>query len=112
MRTATSNFTPGYGCLFSIEFDTVQSAATFYDNLNVHASPHLGAHVTFAIPYAKGLYSDKLDWAAKYGLKETMIRIAPGLEDTGILLEEFKTAVRVAYLQNIHDSNNVVARMA
>jgi cystathionine gamma-synthase len=96
MRKKTADFTPGYGCLLSIEFDSVESIIAFYDNLNVHHGPHLGAHLTLAMPYVKGLYGKELDWASKYALSETQIRIAPGLEDIELLLEDFKIAVKAA----------------
>jgi cystathionine gamma-synthase len=96
MRQKTSDFTPGYGCLFSVEFDTVERAKAFYDNLNVHQGPHLGAHLTLAIPYAKALYLKELDKVAPYGMKETQVRIAVGLEETEILLEEFRIALKKA----------------
>ena len=96
MRKPTPDFTPGYGCLFSMEFDSVASTIAFYDNLHVHQGPHLGAHLTLAMPYVKGLYGKQLEWAAGYGLRETQVRIAPGLEGTEELLEIFKNAVRVA----------------
>ena len=96
MRQKTSDFTPGYGCLFSVEFDTVEQAKAFFDNLNVHQGPHLGAHLTLAIPYVKGLYIKELDKIAPYGMRETQIRIAVGLEDTEVLLEEFRIALKAA----------------
>jgi len=96
MRQKTSDFTPGYGCLFSVEFDTVEQTKVFYDNLNVHQGPHLGAHLTLAIPYAKALYLKELDKVALYGMKETQVRIAVGLEETEILLEEFRIALKKA----------------
>jgi cystathionine gamma-synthase len=97
MRKETPDFTPGYGCLLSVEFDTLESTIAFYDNLNVHLGPHLGAHLTLAMPYTKLMYGkDELEWAGKYGLKETQVRIAPGLEDTESLLEDFKIAVKAA----------------
>ena len=96
MRKKTADFTPGYGCLFAVEFDTVESTAAFYDNLNVHHGPHLGAHLTLAIPFVKAIYGKELDWAGQFGLRETQVRIAPGLEDTEMLLENFRTAVKAA----------------
>ena len=96
MRKKTTEFTPGYGCLFNVEFETEESTIAFYNNLNVYHGPHLGAHLTLAMPYVKGLYGLELEWAGKYGLKPTQIRIAPGLEDTELLLEDFKIAVRKA----------------
>jgi cystathionine gamma-synthase len=96
MRKKTADFTPGYGCLLSIEFDNMESVAAFYDNLNVHQGPHLGAHLTLAMPYVKVIYNKELDSAAKYGLKPTQFRIAPGLEDIDELLEDFKVALKAA----------------
>jgi len=103
MRKKTGDFTPGYGCLFSVELDTVEATIAFYDNLNVHNGPHLGAHLTLAMPYVKGLYYKKLDWAERYGLKETQIRVSVGLEDTETLLEVFKDALRAADMVNKRD---------
>jgi cystathionine gamma-synthase len=70
-RPTTADFNPGYGCLFSIEFETLEKLEVFYDNLNMHMGPHLGAHRTIVIPYVKVLYGKELEWATKCGLKET-----------------------------------------
>ena len=96
MRPSTSNFTPGYGCLFSVDFDNVPSTIAFYDSLQVHHGPHLGAHLTLAMPYVKGLYGSNLEWVKQFGLKETQIRISVGLEDTAELLGVFKAALEEA----------------
>lgn len=97
MRPTTKEFTPGYSCLFSIEFDNVAATAAFYDNLNVHHGPHLGAHLTLAIPYVMSTYGyEHLDWVGPFGLKETQIRISVGLEDTESLLGDFKVAIEAA----------------
>ena len=52
--------------------------------------------MTLAIPYAKALYIKELDKVAPYGMKETQVRIAVGLEETEVLLEEFRTALKKA----------------
>jgi cystathionine gamma-synthase len=96
MRRETSEFTPGYGCLFSVEFEDIETTEAFYNNLNVHNSVHLGAPFTLAFAYTACTYANKLDWAASYGLKPTQIRITAGLENTDLLLEEFKIAVEAA----------------
>ena len=96
MRPLTPEFTPGYGCLFSIEFEDMPTTIAFYDNLNVHKGPHLGAPMTLCFAYTMCAYKNKLDWAAGYGLRPTQLRISAGLEDTDVLLEDFRVAVEAA----------------
>jgi cystathionine gamma-synthase len=103
MRTPTPDFTPGYGCLFSIEFKTVQQTIAFYDNLDTHQGPHLGAHLTLAMPYVKGIYGrpsadgkSDLESVGKWGVRETQIRVSAGLEDARGLVEVFGRAVGIA----------------
>ncbi|RCI16942.1 hypothetical protein L249_1758 [Ophiocordyceps polyrhachis-furcata BCC 54312] len=96
MRPATTDFSPGYGCLFSVELADVASAKAFYDNLAVHKGPHLGAPFTLAFAYTVCGYMTRLDWAAGYGLKPTQIRVSAGLEDTETLIELFSVAVEAA----------------
>jgi len=93
MRQPTTDFTPGYGCLMSIEFETVDATIAFCENLNVHQGPHLGAHLTLAIPYVKALYGLKLSDVEPFGLTETQIRVSVGLEETEELVQTFKDAV-------------------
>jgi cystathionine gamma-synthase len=96
MRSATEDFTPGYGCLFSVELDTLEATVAFYDNLNLHKGPHLGAPLTLIIPYVMALYGKELDKMADYGMNERQIRVAVGLENTDILIEEFRIAIQAA----------------
>lgn len=93
MRPSTPDFTPGYGCLFSIELETIEQTIAFYNALNVHNGPHLGAHLTLAVPYPQLIYSKDLNFAEQFGMKFTQIRIAVGLEDTEMLKEEFANAL-------------------
>ncbi|PTB42611.1 hypothetical protein M441DRAFT_79276 [Trichoderma asperellum CBS 433.97] len=96
MRRPTPEFTAGYGCLFSVELADIPTTQAFYDNLNVHKSVHLGAPVTLAFAYTMCTYKKRLDWAAQYGLKPTQIRISAGLEETDLLLQDFKVAVEAS----------------
>ncbi len=96
MRPETDDFTPGYGCLMSVEFQAIEQAAAFFDALDLFGTPHLGAHVTLVLPYVKALFAKELEWAGKYDLRETQIRIAPGLEDTEHLLTTVKIAMEAA----------------
>ncbi|KAH8594745.1 pyridoxal phosphate-dependent transferase [Bisporella sp. PMI_857] len=96
MRTKTEDFTPGYGCLFSVEFINIEATKAFYENVQFHIGPHLGAHLTLVMPYTKGLYGKQLEWAEQYHLKETQMRVSVGLEDTETLIQVFKNALEVA----------------
>jgi cystathionine gamma-synthase len=95
-RSATSEFTPGYGCLLSVQLKDIESTIAFYNNLHVHHGPHLGAHRTLALPYVKALYIDELDTVKPMGLEETQIRVSVGLEDADVLIETFKYALTFA----------------
>lgn len=96
MRPATADFSPGYGCLLSVELADLPTTRVFYENLNVHKSVHLGAPFTLAFAYTMCTYAKTLPWAAGYGMLPTQIRISAGLEDTETLLEDFQVAVEAA----------------
>jgi cystathionine gamma-synthase len=96
-RPATEDFTPGYGCLFSVELDSEQTTIAFYDNLKVNNGPHLGAHRTLALPYVKALYED-MEVVRPMGLNAEQVRISVGLEPEGELVQLFKDAVETAGL--------------
>ncbi|KAH8676082.1 cystathionine gamma-synthase [Xylariales sp. PMI_506] len=87
---------PGYGGLFSVEFDTPESTEVFYENLQTHKGPHFGAPLTLATPYNFILYSKEDQNAAyhsSYGLDNRQIRVAVGQESEAHLLEVFKSAI-------------------
>ncbi|RDL36024.1 uncharacterized protein BP5553_06636 [Venustampulla echinocandica] len=96
MRPGASDFKPGYGYVFTVEFESIEATQAFYDNLDTHKGPHIGAHLTIALPYVRFWYSGQLEWVEKFGMRETQVRISPGLEDTGELVEVFKAAVMAA----------------
>jgi cystathionine gamma-synthase len=93
MRHATDAFKPGYGCLFTVEFEAVDVAARFYDNLDLHKGPSLGADVTLALPYVQMVLQREKEWAAGHGLRETIVRFSVGLEDKHDLLRRLKAAL-------------------
>lgn len=98
MRPATPEFMPGFGGLFSIEFESTEATRAFYDALaqNLHIGPHFGAHVTIALVYVKLLYGKELDAVGEFGLNERQVRIGVGLEPVAELLEVFRAAMAVA----------------
>ncbi|KIX93390.1 uncharacterized protein Z520_10809 [Fonsecaea multimorphosa CBS 102226] len=97
MRRSTPEFpNPGYGCLLSVEFQTIEATIAFYENLHVHKGPHLGAHLTLALPYALGVYGNKAEWASAYNVRQEQVRISVGLEETEELVDRFRRAVEAA----------------
>ncbi|KAJ5674111.1 PLP-dependent transferase [Penicillium macrosclerotiorum] len=96
MRQQTDDFTPGYGCLLTIDFETVDASIAFFDNLNVQKGPSLGANITLAQPYVQMVLQKEKKWATSHGLRETIVRISAGLEDKEIVLESVKYALMMA----------------
>ena len=96
MRPPTGDFTAGYGGLFTIEFESIAAASAFFNAANVHKGPSLGAHLTLLQPYVQTVFFKEKEWAARNGLKETIVRVSVGLEDMPALLETFKFAVHKA----------------
>jgi cystathionine gamma-synthase len=92
-RADTVDFTSGYGCLFSVDFGTLEETIAFYENLHFHQGPHLGAHRTLALAYVKLAYNEKMPEGEAWGMRDTQIRISAGLEDYDVLLATFKHAL-------------------
>lgn len=89
MRHTTPDFTPGYGCLLSVDFKTMEAARAFYDDLQVHCGPHLGGHRTLAMPFNAAIFGAdpaQVEYHAAYGAGPGQVRISVGLEDEGEIL--------------------------
>ncbi|KAI1756456.1 cystathionine gamma-synthase [Xylaria castorea] len=95
LRKPTAEYpAPGYGCLLSVEFETVEQAAAFYDAVNFFQGPHLGAHLTISMPYNLVVFgSENPEVHAAYGLRQQQIRISVGLEDQEVLLHRCAEAM-------------------
>ena len=96
MRPVSSEFTPGYGGLFTLEFESERAASMFFNALDIHKGPSLGVNLTLAQPYVQTVFAKDKAWAASYGLDETIIRISVGLEDGKALGQAFQRALRFA----------------
>ncbi|KXT04755.1 hypothetical protein AC578_9729 [Pseudocercospora eumusae] len=104
MRPKTPDFTPGYGCLFSIELKSPRATQAFYDKLgdHLHVGPHLGAHLTLVLAFNKAIYAKELERVKEFHVLETQIRVSVGLEETGVLIGIFEAAIdagRVAMIE-------------
>lgn len=96
-RPATADLpATGHGCLLSVDFRSVSTAAAFYDALPFHCGPHLGAHRTLAVPLNAlvwGRDPADADYHASYGARQAQIRISVGLEDEAELLAGVRSAL-------------------
>ncbi|RMZ86618.1 hypothetical protein DV736_g6151, partial [Chaetothyriales sp. CBS 134916] len=92
LRRSTPEMVPGHGGLFTIEFESEKAASTFFNHLDLHKGPSLGACVTLAQPYVQTVFALEKEWAAYYGLSETIVRISVGLEDPHALTRAFRKA--------------------
>ncbi|KAF6764097.1 cystathionine gamma-synthase [Ephemerocybe angulata] len=86
----------GYGGLFSLTFTSMEASKAFFDTLNCYKGPSLGTNFTLACPFTILAHFLELDWAARYGVEEGLVRVSVGLEDKEVLLESFRVAVEAA----------------
>ncbi|KAL8897462.1 MAG: hypothetical protein Q9207_007207 [Kuettlingeria erythrocarpa] len=93
LRAPTADFKPGFGALFTIEFESVEKASVFFNSAAVHKGPSLGASMTLLQPYVQTVFHQEKEWAARYGLKETIVRVSVGLEDPRKLLRIFNDSM-------------------
>lgn len=100
MRRSTTELPePGYGCLFTVDFESSGTAKAFYDRCGFYPSPHLGAHVTIMIAYnmmAFGKEPKEREYFRGIGAKEESVRFSAGLEDTEDLIDTIKDALEFA----------------
>ncbi len=86
----------GFGGLFSLAFASPRAAEAFFDALACAKGPSLGTNFTLACPYTILAHYGELDWAARYGVSSSLVRVSVGLEDPGWLHDVFASAVRAA----------------
>jgi cystathionine gamma-synthase len=96
MRKPTDEFTPGYGCLLSVDFHKKDDTRIFYDNLDVFIGPHLGAQQTLAVCFNElvlGKEKEVADYHGAYGARLEQIRVSVGLEPEEELKKAFQDAL-------------------
>jgi cystathionine gamma-synthase len=86
----------GFGGLFSLSFASQSAAEAFYDALACAKGPSLGTNFTLACPYTILAHYGELDWAARYGVPSSLVRVSIGLEDPSWLHTVFEDALRAA----------------
>ncbi|KAL6149750.1 Cystathionine gamma-synthase [Exserohilum turcicum] len=95
----------GYGGLLSATFHTRADAIAFFDNLDTVKGPSLGTNFTLSSPYVILAHYGELDWCAKWGVEQDLIRFSVGLEETSKLVETFKKALDALPAQDGADAN-------
>ncbi|KAK1754854.1 pyridoxal phosphate-dependent transferase [Echria macrotheca] len=90
---------PGYGCLLSIDFNSEPAARAFYETIQFHHTPHLGAHETLVLNLNVLAWSADAEMAAyqaSFGVGQLQVRISVGLEDVDVLLATTQLALEAA----------------
>ncbi|KAH9003540.1 PLP-dependent transferase [Lactarius hatsudake] len=95
----------GFGGLFSLAFASLRAAEAFFDALACAKGPSLGTNFTLACPYTILAHYGELDWAARFGVPSSLVRVSVGLEDPGWLHDVFASAVRAAEEAHRADAN-------
>jgi cystathionine gamma-synthase len=93
----------GFGGLFSLTFGSLAASRAFFDALPCHKGPSLGTNFTLACPYTVLAHFAEMDWAAKFGVEEGLVRVSVGLEPTQTLLDGFTAALEAA--ERAHAAN-------
>jgi cystathionine gamma-synthase len=86
----------GFGGLFSVTFTTAAASRAFFDTMSCLKGPSLGTNFTLACPYTILAHFLELEWAAQYGVEETLVRVSVGMEDRASLLSCFEAALKAA----------------
>lgn len=90
---------PGYGCLFTLDFENLDAARAFHDNCGFYPSPHLGAHVTIQLAYNMVVWGKKPEDRAYFrelGVNEEAVRISVGLEAAEDIVDTIRHALNKA----------------
>lgn len=86
----------GHGFLLSIRFVKPAAAMAFHDSLDVAKGPSLGTNFTLCCAYTLLAHYSELEWAAKFGVVEHLVRISVGIESQGYLERLFRKALEAA----------------
>jgi cystathionine gamma-synthase len=86
----------GFGGLFSITFTTIIASIAFFDTLSCYKGGTFGTNFTLACPYTLLSHYSELEWAAEYGVEETLVRISVGMEEKEATLDCLEAALKAA----------------
>lgn len=84
----------GWGALFSMTLHGgEESAARFFDALELNKGPSLGTNFTLVCPYVLLAHYDELDWAGELGAPRDLVRVSVGGEPVDELIAKFERAL-------------------
>jgi cystathionine gamma-synthase len=83
----------GYGGLLSVVFHDDAHAVIFFDAIETAKGPSLGTNFTLTSPYTILAHYTELEWAAKFGVERSLVRISVGLEEMDKVVEIFEKAL-------------------
>ncbi|KZP23022.1 PLP-dependent transferase [Athelia psychrophila] len=86
----------GFGGLCSVIFTNAPACRAFYDTLDFWKGPTLGTNFTLITAYTVVGHYGELEWAAKYGVAENLVRISVGMEEQSGLLRRVAFALKAA----------------
>jgi cystathionine gamma-synthase len=91
-----------YGFLLSVTFVSPECAIAFHDALNVAKGPSLGTNFTLACAYTLLAHYSELEWAARFGVVEHLVRISVGVECAEWSVEVVRNALAIAERRLLH----------
>jgi len=90
----------GFGGLFSLTFTSMTVSKAFFDALPICKGPSLGTNFSLACPYTVLAHYYEMEWAAKFGVEEGLVRVSVGMENKEDLVGMFRTALEAAEKEN------------
>lgn len=89
-------FVGGFSGLLSITFVSMAASRAFFDALACYKGGSFGARFTLACPYTIVAHYREMEWVAKYGVEEGLVRISAGCEERAPLMRAVRQALVAA----------------
>ncbi|KZP10319.1 PLP-dependent transferase [Athelia psychrophila] len=86
----------GFGGLFSVIFTNAPACHAFYDTLDLWKGTTLGTDFTLVTAHTLVAHYSELEWAAKHGVTENLVRFSVGMEELDGLLQRVAFGLKAA----------------
>ncbi|KAF7323199.1 PLC-like phosphodiesterase [Mycena chlorophos] len=88
---------PGYGCLLSATFASLEATKAFYNALQCYKGTTLGTVFTLATAFSVLAFPPaKMEWIEEHGVEKSLVRFSVGMEDPQALMDCVRDALNVA----------------